>query len=143
MADMRRVLLLSLVCALGVSCTTSDAPSGISSPTPSSSDRAAALVGDDVSLPWTLESADGSTLHLKVTSGGCIVFDHVAADETSTDVLVAAVGVDTSKPGQVCTQELLLGKVSYTLQQPLGERPLTHVATDARYGTDRPSPEGS
>jgi hypothetical protein len=81
-----------------------------------------------ISTPWRLVRKDSRTLFVLVASGGCIRFDHVAADEREEEVTLTALSERITRKGaSSCTGELQLEVVAACLDDPLGDRKLRHA----------------
>lgn len=113
---MRPSLLLAMLLALAplLACRTE-------------AERQVLLYTPEVVAP--AQVAPGATLHLTVTaqSGGCLHFDRIDVERTSSRVTLRAMGYDASGPSVVCTDDIRYNVVAVDVAPPFTD-PLTVVA---------------
>jgi hypothetical protein len=80
------------------------------------------------SVPWQLVKAQGRLLHIDSLGGGCRHFDHTGILESSRTVQMAVYDkVYIPGPGEACTADAYLYRLTITLRQPLDGRKLLHA----------------
>ena len=87
------------------------------------------------SVPWRLVKAQGQQLRITSAGGGCQSFDHTAVRESKHTVQVAVYNkAFIPGPGEGCTAEGVLYRLTITLRKPLDRRTVLHAPTSPASG---------
>jgi|GEM_PF-4330363 len=81
-----------------------------------------------VSVPWELVSKDGSRLEIRITDGGCFVFERTDVEESDDQIVVTALArnlensLDDPASPVACVARENHKAASVSLKEPVGNR---------------------
>ena len=87
---------------------------------PFAPDQSVVLDVESLDAPATIAPGASLTVVLTVTTGGCIVFDHITALRGTSGAQLVAIGRNTAKgrPNVSCPTDIRTDPHSYTLNPP-------------------------
>lgn len=93
---------------------------GLGACNPFAPDQSVVLDVESLDAPATIATGASLTVVLTVTTGGCIVFDHITALRGTSGAQLVAIGRNTAKgrPNVSCPTDIRTDPHSYTLNPP-------------------------